>query len=141
MRGCAVLVVLLWMTAAEAFSQGRMNHWIFGHGYHVEFTQSGPVFRGMRAGYEALEGAASISNTDGSLLFYTNNSVVWNSDTQFLYNSDGISVNVYDYGTSITNASLFLPWPGDTLNRYYAFVNIVCIIANLMLHLMEGMAA
>jgi WD40 repeat protein len=124
MRGFAALAVLLWVTAAEAYSQGRMNHWIFGHGYHVEFTQSGPVFRGMRQGYLALDGAASISDLSGNLLYYSNSSNIWNVDTQQLLNGDMLFENIYEFGSSITSASLFLPWPGDTLEYFFAYINI-----------------
>ena len=124
MRGYAALAVLLWVTAANAYSQGRMNHWIFGRGYHVEFTQSGPVFRGMREGYYAFEGAASYSDLNGSLLYYSNSSSIWNRDTALLYNSEGVFTSPSASGTTVTNGTLFLPWPGDTADRYTAMQNI-----------------
>jgi hypothetical protein len=124
MRSFAALAVLLWVTAADAYSQGRMNHWIFGRGYHVEFTQSGPVFRGMREGYYAFEGAASYSDLNGSLLYYSNSSSIWNRDTALLYNSEGVFTSPSASGTTVTNGTLFLPWPGDTADRYTAMLNI-----------------
>ncbi len=112
-----------WALAGLVNAQGHDAHWIFGMGYHMEFVDGDVVMHPRLEHYVALEGASCISDRDGQLLFYSNTQRIWNRQHQPLWNGEGINTVVDTLrGSSITNGSMFLPWPGDTSDRYYAFV-------------------
>ncbi len=118
-------VVALISTIAWSFSavsaQGYKAHWIFGHGYHMEFVGGVPTMRPRIDGFNAQEGPSTVSDSDGNLLFYTNAELVWNAAHEPLLNSEGLTTLVSpDFGSTITNGSLFVPWPGDSIERFYA---------------------
>ena len=112
-----------WALALVVNAQGHDAHWIFGMGYHMEFVDGDVVMHPRIEGYVAREGASCISDKDGNLLFYSNTQRIWNRQHLPLWNGDSINPPVDDYlGSSTTNGSLFLSWPGDTADRFFAFV-------------------
>jgi hypothetical protein len=112
-----------WTLAGLVNAQGHDAHWIFGMGYHMEFVDGDVVMHPRIEGYMAREGASCISDKDGNLLFYSNTQRIWNRQHLPLWNGDSINtLDVPSFGSSITNGSLFLPWPGDTLDRFFAFI-------------------
>jgi hypothetical protein len=89
----------------------------------MEFVDGDVAMHPRLEHYVALEGASCISDRDGQLLFYSNTQSIWNRQHQPLWNGEGINTVVDTLrGSSITNGSMFLPWPGDTSDRYYAFI-------------------
>ncbi len=111
--------------AVQASGQGYKAHWIFGHGYHMEFVGGVPTMRPKIEGFNAQEGPSTVSDSDGNLLFYTNVESVFNAAHEPLLNSEGITTPTgTTLGSTITNGSLFVPWPGDSLERFYA----LCLI-------------
>jgi hypothetical protein len=112
-----------WALAGLVNAQGHDAHWIFGMGYHMEFVDGDVVMHPILEDYIADEGASCISDKQGNLLFYSNTQRIWNRQHQPLWNGEGINTVVDTLrGSSITNGSLFLPWPGDTSDRYFAFI-------------------
>ncbi|MBK9732779.1 MAG: T9SS type A sorting domain-containing protein [Chitinophagaceae bacterium] len=67
---------------------------------------------------------ASISDTTGELLFYTNGSYVKNGNHDSLWNTadfnPGFTTDEYIYGLPITQGAIVLPKPGDA-NKYLLF--------------------
>ena len=114
------LLLQLFRPGGTALAQGYDAHWIFGDGYHIEFVDGEPQVLPYVEGYYGKEGASCISDTSGSLLFYCNTQKVWNRDFELLMNSDSINSRDDLQGSSKTNGSLFLPYPGDSLDRYFA---------------------
>jgi hypothetical protein len=121
MRVTLSLCLLQWLLCQSrvAIAQSHDAHWIFGDGYHIEFVEEGPLVHPFIEGYYAFEGASCISNKSGNLLFYCNTQQVWNRAFELLENGDSINSRIYSEGSSITNGSIFLPFPGDTLDRFY----------------------
>jgi hypothetical protein len=112
-----------WALAGLVNAQGHDAHWIFGMGYHMEFVDGDVVMHPRLPEYMASEGSSCISDSEGHLLFYSNTQRIWNRQHLPLWNGDSINtLDVPSFGSSITNGSLFLPWPGDTADRYFAFV-------------------
>jgi hypothetical protein len=72
-------------------------------------------------GFEAL---SSISDKEGDLLFYSNNYATYNKDHSILVGSEDINPYSGVVQSSITNGCLFLPFPGDTAQRYYVFLSM-----------------
>ena len=107
-----------------SLAQGRTANWIFGDGYHVRFTEGEPEVLPFVEDYAAWEGASCISDAMGQLLFYSNSVSIWNRDFEYLWNSDIIiPTDVYST-SSVTNGSIFLPFPGDSTDNIYLYINI-----------------
>lgn len=93
--------------------QSRTKNWVLGDSLLVDFNANPPNV-GVSA-LESFEGFSVISDTNGSLLFYTNGIKVWNSNHQLMPN--GIGLNSHP---SATNAALIVPKP-ESDNIYYIF--------------------
>lgn len=108
----------------NAFSQKYDNNWIFGDSTGLSFSSEPPSYvNSAITGYEAN---ASISDTDGNLLFYTNGQNVWNKEHQIMPNGDSLEIGrlflVSDndgFSSSITQGTIILPKPGSS--EYYIF--------------------
>lgn len=62
-----------------------------------------------------LEGCATIADTTGSLLFYTDGITVWNRNHVPMPNGSGLLGN-----PSSTQSGIIVPYPGNT-DLYYVF--------------------
>ena len=114
-----ILLVSLsvYLTPFFCFSQNpdirRTYHWHFGSGAGLDFSSGTPVPEANAmisdvAMGEAQEGTASISDTCGNLLFYTDGDTVWNRNNQVMPNGTGMT------GCwSSTQSSLIVPQPGN----------------------------
>ncbi len=122
MKTLIYLTVLL--TQTVAFGQKQGNIWMFGQGGALDFNSGAPVaFSGCQifgtpqqiGQYAYSEGCASISDSSGSLLFYSNGMKVWNKLNQVMPNGDSLN-GFY----SSTSAAFIVPMPlNDSL--YYLF--------------------
>jgi hypothetical protein len=92
----------------------RTYHWYFGNKAGLDFSNNIPVAITNSAIY-TWEGSASISDTCGNLLFYTNGDTVWNRDNQIMANGTGLYSCI-----SSTQAALIIPQPGND-SIYYLF--------------------
>jgi len=71
------------------FAQKESNMWYFGNYAGVDFNSGSPVaFSG--SAMSMLEGVASISDTSGATLFYTNGASVWNKNNLQMPNGFGL---------------------------------------------------
>lgn len=114
-KDIAFLVVL--MTAATiSWSQDwkRTQNWYFGDSAGLSFATDPPTVLNNGRMY-ALEGCATISDTGGNLLFYTNGIIVWNKLHQVMLNGTGLTSN-----QSYTQAALIVPQPGND-SIYFIF--------------------
>jgi len=121
-------------TASLAFTVGQCEdnsnrQWRFGNGVGLDFSSGQPVVTPTHA-MQAFEDAASVSDQNGNLLFYTNAGAVstntnfqggiWNRNDQLMPNANFV---VSDIGcTSATQSSIIIQDPGNS-DRYYVFVN------------------
>ncbi|MBI1191783.1 MAG: hypothetical protein GC205_01225 [Bacteroidetes bacterium] len=96
-------------------AQGRTANWIFGDGYHIKYTDGVPEVMPFVESFRANEAATCISDTGGTLLFFSNSSQLWNRNFQPLWNSDTLS----SVGGTKTNGTIILPWPGDEHDTYF----------------------
>jgi len=73
----------------QGFSQKEANNWYFGNQAGVDFNSGSPIaFNG--SAMTQLEGCASISDTSGATLFYTNGASVWNRSNIQMPNGFGL---------------------------------------------------
>src|SRR5687768_6355025 len=66
LKKCLLLVIVF---PCFLFAQKEGNIWCFGQSIQLNFNSGGPVESGFS--YGAYEGCASICDTSGNLLFYT----------------------------------------------------------------------
>ena len=103
----------------HAFAQKRAANWIFGISAGLNFNCK-PVDTTRAANkFYVLEGTASISDTNGQLLFYTNSDSVWNRKHQAMPNGFGIGQAPMCFGSS-TQGALIVPVP-ESKTLYYIF--------------------
>ncbi len=92
------MLLLLGMTTVS-WSQNQANIWYFGEGIGLDFNAGNPtplydgeIYGNPQQMSEFLynEGSATISDVDGSLLFYTEGERVWNRTHQLMPNGTGL---------------------------------------------------
>lgn len=112
-------MVFLLICGSTAFAQSRNNHWLLGS-TDVNFSTNPPVANVVAGGGY---GYATISDSSGALLFYTDGLTVWNKNHQIMQNGSSL-----DYGysggdtTSPWQRVIIVPHPGNS-NKYYIFRN------------------
>jgi hypothetical protein len=93
----------------------RTYHWYFGNGAGLDFS-SGEAVAITNSPMTTLEGCASICDTCGNLLFYTDGDTVWDRNNNVMPNGIGLMGC-----NSSTQSSLIIPQPeNDSL--YYIFL-------------------
>jgi gliding motility-associated-like protein len=98
----------------KTFAQGEGNIWYFGSNAGLDFN-GGPPVALTDGALSTTEGCASISNSAGSLLFYTDGIRVWNRNHLIMPNGTGL------FGDpSSTQSGIIVPKPGSN-NIYYVF--------------------
>ena len=110
---------MLLIAPSIVFSQNRDYNWCFSDSCGIRFTDTSAnlfpcVFSGAQVG-PGSECAASISDENGVLLFYTNGVWLWDSSDQLMPQGTGLYSNV-----STTQGALIVPKPDDSI-EYYLF--------------------
>ena len=106
--------LLLFGCVLNLQAQGEAANWYFGSRAGLNFNTSPPTPLTDGA-LETLEGCATISDSAGNLLFYTNGTLVWNRDHQVMPNGTGL----LGEDTS-TQSAIIVPNPQEP-NLYYIF--------------------
>ena len=88
--------------------------WYFGEYAGLDFNSGAPVPVTDSAMY-TIEGCATLTNTDGTIMFYTNGQTVWNKNHQIMSNGDGLLGN-----ESSIQAAVIVPKP-DSNTIFYIF--------------------
>lgn len=96
----------------------KVNHagdvWCYGSWAKVDFTSGIPV-ASSKTSMNQSEGVASISDSNGKLLFYTNGQRVWAADNTLMPNGTGLN------GSGISSqSSIITPYPGQP-DKYCIF--------------------
>jgi len=97
----------------------RTRHWNFGEYAGLDFSSGNPIAIINSAMYNDGHGTASISDTAGNLLFYTDGKSVWNKNNLQMPNGSGLIA-----GAGSIQRVLIIPKPlSNTI--YYIFHNWV----------------
>lgn len=91
------------------------DNWYFGHHAGLNFSSGSPVSL-SDSQMNTHEACASMSDSNGQLLFYTNGNTVWNKNHQIMLNGTGL------FGDPSSVQTLVIPNPGNE-NQYYLFTN------------------
>ena len=98
----------------SSFAQGEANSWYFGENAGLDFNSGSPV--ALTNGQLVTdEGCATISDSSGQLLFYTDGVTVYNKNHQIMVNGTGLMGHA-----SSTQSATIVPKPGST-HLYYIF--------------------
>ncbi|HEX2900159.1 MAG TPA: M43 family zinc metalloprotease, partial [Bacteroidia bacterium] len=107
---------LAWQVTVGACQSKRANNWYFGQRAAVEFSSGGPLpLFNASPFYVGFEACATISDTLGNLLFYTDGATVYNRNHVMMQNGDNLRANA-----SNTQGALIIPKPGSAKD-YYLF--------------------
>lgn len=109
------LILLLAIFLHENSSaQKEANIWYFGNYAGLDFNSGAPAVL-TNSGMSAFEGCASIADTSGNILFYTDGMSVWNKNGNIMDNGTGLDGN-----SSSTQSGVIVPQPNNE-NIYYIF--------------------
>ena len=117
-----LFLLLCLLSCYEVKAQKENHQWIFGHNNGLNFNSGVPVF--FQAALESREGAASVSDKDGNLLFYSNGNSVWDANHNVMPNGSGLlgngSISPMVPGSSTQGVAIvqFI----DNRKKYYVFV-------------------
>jgi hypothetical protein len=112
---------LLLSVAFSICSQSRLDHWCIGDSIHLKWEDSNFVFQGF-VPFSSHEGGASISDTSGAMLFYTDGVTMWGADHQVLDGACCLSDSTfYPYGSSVAQSAFILPGFDSLGLTYYVF--------------------
>lgn len=109
------LLLLLLFTSALMYSQSETSNWYFGENAGIRFNANGSVTPLTDGRLNTLEGCASISDSNGQLLAYTDGITVYNGSHDIVQNGNNL------FGDpSSTQSAIMVPKPEDP-NIYYIF--------------------
>lgn len=109
-----LLIILCAFFISLASSQNEANIWYFGENAGLDFNSGTPVAL-LDGALNTFEGCSTISDENGSLLFYTDGTTVWNKNHIPMPNGTGLSGD-----SSSTQSAIIVPKPSDA-NIYYIF--------------------
>jgi hypothetical protein len=95
-------------------TQGEAENWFFGIGAGLNFSSGTPEVIPESA-INSIEACASISDSEGNLLFYSQANKIFNRDHGVMLNGD-----LHGYSNNATQGVGIVPMPND-LNKYYVF--------------------
>ncbi|WP_242085768.1 T9SS type B sorting domain-containing protein [Aestuariivivens sediminis] len=112
MKRIVVLLVIVWCN--HVYSQKESANWYFGDFAGLDFNTDTPTVL-LDGELTSSEGCATISDSNGNLLFYTDGVTIWDRRHGVMPNGLGL----YGHKSSTTSA-LIVPKPGSS-SRYYIF--------------------
>ncbi|MDT8347360.1 MAG: hypothetical protein RQ756_06125, partial [Flavobacteriaceae bacterium] len=116
-----LLLLCVFSFSAGAYAQLEATWWYFGRAAGMKFTNNqNPV--GVTDANPALnqdEGTATISSSNGDLLFYTDGRTVWNANHVEMQNGAGLLGNI-----SAAQSGVIVPFPGNTFPDRYAIFTV-----------------
>ncbi len=112
-----ILIFISFNLVAQNPEIKRTWHWYFGWGAGLDFSND-TVVADTNGMIYTVEASAAISDTTGSILFYTDGVTVWNANHDTMPNGKNLAgCNFY---LSSTQGALVVPKPGSNI-LYYLF--------------------
>ena len=107
-----LLISFVFLFNGFSFSQSQTNIWYFGKHAGLDFNSGKPV--PLTDGQiNSFEGCATMSDSLGNLLFYTDGMKIWNAEHEIMPNGEEILGD-----TSSTESAIIIPQPGS-LSKFY----------------------
>ncbi|MBT7093623.1 MAG: T9SS type B sorting domain-containing protein [Bacteroidetes bacterium] len=115
----ALLLAISFLFSMPAMTQKEGSIWYFGYNAGLDFTRHYP--KPLTDGQiHTREGVATISSSEGDLLFYTDGTTVWNKIHQVMDNGTGLAGHV-----TSTQSSIIVPTPHKQYEYYVFTVDVV----------------
>jgi WD40 repeat protein len=116
MKGTLFTLLLFFVSFVQG--QDMRDHWILSDSIHLQFTDTGVVFLGF-VPFQSEESIATISDLDGHLLLFANESRVYDKYYNIIENGDSLFGSIY--ATTSTQGAVLLPNDGNyfIINRSY----------------------
>lgn len=112
------ILVIIFSSIVSVCNAQRENVWVFGNHAGVDFNTAPPT--PFVSAINTYEGCASVCDTGGSLLFYTDGDTVWNRNHNIMPSNTSLIAGI-PYGTvSTSQGALIVPMP-DSAHKYYIF--------------------
>lgn len=113
-NGCIILIFFLFVKIS--YAQKESHVWYFGNKAGLDFRSGAPVaVQNDSIAVNTIEGCATLCDSQGNLLFYTDGISVWNKKHQLMANGAGLMGNF-----SSTQSAVIAPQPGSD-QLYYIF--------------------
>lgn len=109
-----LLIFAICLMLQAGFCQNRGNIWYFGLRAGLDFNSGAPVPL-LDGQLITTEGVATMCATDGSLLFYTDGTTVWDRSHSVMQNGTGLLGH-----SSSSQSAIVVPKPGSA-TVYYIF--------------------
>ncbi|MFN0274660.1 MAG: T9SS type A sorting domain-containing protein [Chitinophagales bacterium] len=114
-------ISLVALICDQTFSQNSMDNWCFGRYCGLNFSIDTPVF--FYTSLWSYEASASISDSSGNLLFYTDGTKIYDHNNLVMPNGNDINIGVItDYGSTITQGIIILPFPSSNQKYYVIYL-------------------
>jgi gliding motility-associated-like protein len=113
MKHKLLFILLLYTTLT--FSQQEASVWYFGENAGIKFHTDGSVTPLVDGQLKTFEGCATLSDTNGNLMFYTDGVTVYNKNHQVMLNGTGLKGHA-----SSTQSATIIQKPGSS-NLFYLF--------------------
>lgn len=118
LRLMSVFLAILFLGSSGSLAQGEMENWFFGEFAGLNFASGTPEVLAESA-INSIEACASISDSLGNLLFYSQGNKVFNRDHEIMLNGNLAEVST-QYSRNATQGTGIVPMPGDS-DKYYVF--------------------
>jgi len=79
-----IFLFFLILSSHSVSAQGEANIWYFGRQVGLDFNNGSPPVALIDSAMFTGEGCATISNSNGNLLFYTDGSTIYNKNHQIM---------------------------------------------------------
>ncbi len=109
-----IVIIVLLLTNSALLAQGEANFWYFGENAGLDFGSGSPIAL-LDGQLNTTEGCATISSSNGALLFYTDGIIVWDKQHNVMPNGNGLLGD-----PSSTQSGIIVPKPTSP-NTYYIF--------------------
>ncbi|MFB3386615.1 T9SS type B sorting domain-containing protein [Flavobacterium sp. LAR06] len=115
-----IFLPLFFFFCIYAYSQNEAAVWYFGKNAGIKFQPDGSVIPLGDGKLSTNEGCASIANSNGDLLFYTDGRTVWDKNHVIMPNGNYVGGTGLLGDPSSTNSAIIVPKPGSS-SIYYIF--------------------
>ncbi|MFY0482519.1 T9SS type B sorting domain-containing protein [Flavobacterium sp. PLA-1-15] len=110
----SIIIFFFLLFFSQNFAQGEGNIWYFGNNAGLDFNSGVPVVL-TNGQLNTVEGCATISDSNGQLLFYTDGVTVYNKNHQIMPNGTNLKGHF-----SSSQSAIIVPKPGSPA-IYYIF--------------------
>lgn len=110
-----LIIAVFLFFSSFVFSQQEASNWYFGDHAGLKFHPDGSVTALTDGQLKTLEGCASLSDSNGNLLFYTDGSTVYNKKHEIMLNGTNLKGH-----NSSTQSATIVQKPGSS-NLFYLF--------------------